>query len=63
MTKGELMRLLEPFMDETEIVVWVQGQGEADILKTSYVPAKKDTAFVHLVCARGTSAQQQPEKP
>lgn len=52
MTKGELMRLLDPFMDETEIVVWVQGQGEAEIERTSYVPAKERAAFVHLVARR-----------
>ncbi|HZP87535.1 MAG TPA: hypothetical protein VFB54_12005 [Burkholderiales bacterium] len=52
MTKGELLRVLDPFMDETEIVVWVQGQGEAEILKTSYVPAKDKAAFVHLVARR-----------
>jgi hypothetical protein len=60
MTKGELMRLLQPFMDETEIVVWVQGSGEAEILRASYVPSKEEAAFVHLVARTVVPTPENP---
>lgn len=50
MTKAELLRALEPFMDETEIIPWIQGNGEGELLNVHYMPPQgKGAAFAHLV--------------
>jgi hypothetical protein len=49
MTKGELLESLSGLMDDTEVVVCVQGK-EVELLKAKYVPsADENVAYVMLV--------------
>ncbi len=61
MTKHELLRWLEPFMDETDILVWVKGHGERDIEKMVYTPAGEKAAFVYLVADSPSPQPRQAE--
>lgn len=50
MTKVELIRFLEPFMEETEIKIETSPSVHKDIVKPAYKPCRGDAdAYVYLV--------------
>jgi hypothetical protein len=62
MTKAQLIAQLDGLMDETDVLVWVQGQGEFDILRSAYQVLIDKPAFVYLIAqpANGSSVGELP---
>lgn len=59
MTKDELIRALSGLDGETDLIVWVQGEGERELVRTSYVPSNS-VAFIHLIARPISSPGPSP---